>query len=97
MNCHYCDKQAITVSSEHHWRCIPCKVEYRHNEINIVGRLNGKSYFFNMRNGPYDFPCRICKGIPTQWSHLILVNLSKQPHITPANVDEKLSLYLLFS
>jgi len=98
MNCHYCQKECRHINiSNNHWRCLPCKVDYRGVETNIFGMINSTSYYFNIYNGPREFPVRIMKGLPNDFAVNIVVNLTSRPDITPSNVEEKLRTYLLFS
>lgn len=98
MNCHYCNKTCLRINpDQHRWNCVPCKVYYSDASISIIGRVNGHSYFFLIKNGHYKIPALLVKGLPTSHSNKVVLNLTTRPDITPSNVNEKLKTYLTFS
>lgn len=93
MNCHYCNKQALKIG-DLRWRCLPCKTEYDGAQVNIYGRYKERSYFFNIRNGPYTHPIRLMRGMMLEYGYTPILDLPTRIDVTPSNVNEKLAKIL---
>lgn len=105
MNCHYCNQVCRCNAST--WICDNCSAEFGDGWINLYTNINGKKYTFQMRfkSCHADTPCRILLPRPndSMWIDPMgkpdphIIYLPKIPdNITPANVNEKIKLYLLF-
>lgn len=101
MKCHYCDK--VCRNNVSSWICDNCSAEFFHGHINLYTSIKGEAYTFQMRFEHTQFPARIIcpfnfdiSGLSNRKNNII--NLPKIPdNINPANVNEKVKLFLLFS
>jgi hypothetical protein len=108
--CRYCQLECESLSLADDWtsyyKCVPCKVSYEHrydpglndvHTINMYAHINGNLYV-------------IRQFIRDNWTQIELLPPDPEdtvviaqrfdfllPNITPANIDQKLLTYLLFS